>query len=88
MVCSIAASYLASKSATGFGKIVRGRVFSHVENFTAAGIRQDWYGIPDYPYNERYYAGTAGHDHDPSYDGDSTDDVYRGIVMAVSRDPD
>ena len=46
--------------------------------FHAAGIRQDWYGIPDYPYNERYYAGTAGHDHDPSYDGDSTDDVYRG----------
>lgn len=34
MVCSIAASYLASKSATGFGRILRGRVFSHVENFT------------------------------------------------------
>ncbi|WP_098749300.1 ABC transporter ATP-binding protein [Paenibacillus sp. EZ-K15] len=34
MLCSIAASYLASKSAAGFGKIVRGRVFSHVENFT------------------------------------------------------
>ncbi|GAB6927665.1 ABC transporter ATP-binding protein [Paenibacillus sp. JCM 10914] len=34
MVCSIIASYLASKSAAGFGKILRGRVFSHVENFT------------------------------------------------------
>ncbi|WP_422658691.1 ABC transporter ATP-binding protein [Paenibacillus sp. EC2-1] len=34
MICSIAASYLASKSASGFGKILRGRVFSHVENFT------------------------------------------------------
>lgn len=34
MICSIAASFLASKSASGFGKILRGRVFSHVENFT------------------------------------------------------
>jgi ATP-binding cassette subfamily B protein len=34
MVCAIAASYLASKAASGFGRIVRGRVFSHVENFT------------------------------------------------------
>lgn len=34
MACAIAASYLASKAASGFGRIVRGRVFSHVENFT------------------------------------------------------
>lgn len=34
MICSIAASFLASKSASGFGKILRGRIFSHVENFT------------------------------------------------------
>lgn len=34
MICSIIASYLASKSASGFGRILRGRVFSHVENFT------------------------------------------------------
>jgi len=34
MVCAIVASYLASKAASGFGRIVRGRVFSHVENFT------------------------------------------------------
>lgn len=34
VVCAIAASYLASKAASGFGRIVRGRVFSHVENFT------------------------------------------------------
>lgn len=34
MICSIAASYLASKSASGFGKLLRGRLFTHVENFT------------------------------------------------------
>lgn len=34
MICSIAASYLASKSASGFGRLLRGRIFSHVENFT------------------------------------------------------
>ncbi|KKO54685.1 ABC transporter ATP-binding protein [Paenibacillus sp. DMB20] len=34
MLCSIVASYLAAKSASGFGKLLRSRVFSHVENFT------------------------------------------------------
>lgn len=34
MLCSIAASYLAAKSAAGFGQILRGRVFTHVGNFT------------------------------------------------------
>lgn len=34
MLCSIVASYLAAKSASGFGKLLRGKVFSHVENFT------------------------------------------------------
>lgn len=34
MLCTIVASYLASKSASGFGRILRGRVFSHVEHFS------------------------------------------------------
>ena len=46
--------------------------------FYAAGVRQDRHGLADYPYDKRYYAGAAGHDHDPSHDGDCADDVYRG----------
>ncbi|MGZ6503329.1 MAG: ABC transporter transmembrane domain-containing protein, partial [Tumebacillaceae bacterium] len=34
MICSISASYLASKVAAGYGKLLRGKVFSHVENFS------------------------------------------------------
>lgn len=34
MLCSIAASYFSSVSATGFGKLLRGRVFKHVTNFS------------------------------------------------------
>lgn len=34
MLCSIAASYFASRAATGFGKLLRGKVFNHVENFS------------------------------------------------------
>ncbi|MEK3733085.1 MULTISPECIES: ABC transporter ATP-binding protein [Paenibacillus] len=34
MLCSIAASYLAAKAASGYGQILRGRVFTHVGNFT------------------------------------------------------
>jgi len=33
-LCSIAASYYSSKVAAGFGKILRGKVFTHVENFS------------------------------------------------------
>src|SRR4051812_17492429 len=33
-VFTIAASYLSSKVSVGFGKIVRSKVFSHVENFS------------------------------------------------------
>lgn len=34
MACSIGASYYSSKAATGFGKLLRGEVFSHVSNFS------------------------------------------------------
>lgn len=34
VICSIAASYLSSKISVGYGKILRGKVFSHVENFS------------------------------------------------------
>jgi ATP-binding cassette, subfamily B, multidrug efflux pump len=34
MTCSISASYLSSKVSAGFGKLLRGKVFSHVENFS------------------------------------------------------
>ncbi|WP_019635491.1 ABC transporter ATP-binding protein [Paenibacillus fonticola] len=34
MFCSIAASYFSARAATGFGKILRGKVFNHVENFS------------------------------------------------------
>lgn len=34
MVCSIAASYFSSRAATGFGKLLRGKVFKHVSNFS------------------------------------------------------
>ncbi|MFW5433446.1 ABC transporter ATP-binding protein [Paenibacillus apiarius] len=34
MICSIGASYLSSKVAAGFGKLLRGKVFAHVENFS------------------------------------------------------
>ncbi|MFD1953989.1 ABC transporter ATP-binding protein [Paenibacillus thailandensis] len=33
-LCSVAASYLSAKSAAGFGRIVRSKVFSHVEHFS------------------------------------------------------
>ncbi|MBO0778837.1 MAG: ABC transporter ATP-binding protein, partial [Ktedonobacteraceae bacterium] len=34
MICSIGASFFSSRVATGFGKIVRGKIFNHVENFS------------------------------------------------------
>ncbi|MEH7076862.1 ABC transporter ATP-binding protein [Neobacillus drentensis] len=34
MVCSIAASFYSAKAASGFGKLLRSRVFSHVGNFS------------------------------------------------------
>ncbi|GGH32363.1 ABC transporter ATP-binding protein [Paenibacillus segetis] len=34
MACSIGASYFSSKAASGFGKLMRGKVFNHVENFS------------------------------------------------------
>lgn len=34
MICSIGASYLSSKVAAGFGRLLRGKVFAHVENFS------------------------------------------------------
>lgn len=34
MACSIAASYFSSKAAAGFGKLLRGKVFKHVSNFS------------------------------------------------------
>ncbi|RCX16658.1 ATP-binding cassette subfamily B protein [Fontibacillus phaseoli] len=34
MICSIGASYYSSKAASGFGKSLRGKVFSHVSNFS------------------------------------------------------
>ncbi|PYI55930.1 ABC transporter ATP-binding protein [Paenibacillus flagellatus] len=33
-LCNVVAGYLSAKSASGFGKIVRGRVFEHVETFS------------------------------------------------------
>lgn len=33
-VCSVLSSYFSSKTATGFGKILRSKVFSHVENYS------------------------------------------------------
>lgn len=34
MACSIGASYFSAKAASGFGKTLRGKVFSHVSNFS------------------------------------------------------
>ncbi|WP_059050116.1 ABC transporter ATP-binding protein [Paenibacillus senegalimassiliensis] len=34
MICSVAASFYSSKAATGFGKLLRGKVFKHASNFS------------------------------------------------------
>ncbi|MGE5703559.1 MAG: ABC transporter ATP-binding protein [Clostridia bacterium] len=34
MACSVAASFLSAKVSSGFGKMLRGKVFAHVENFS------------------------------------------------------
>lgn len=34
MICSVLASYFSSKAASGFGKLLRGKVFNHVSNFS------------------------------------------------------
>ncbi|HEX2914956.1 MAG TPA: ABC transporter ATP-binding protein [Chloroflexia bacterium] len=33
-ICAVTASYFSSKVATGFGRIIRGKLFSHVESFS------------------------------------------------------
>lgn len=33
-ICSIIASFFASRAATGFGRLIRGKLFTHVENFS------------------------------------------------------
>jgi len=32
-ICAVIASYFSAKTAVGFGRIVRGKIFTHVENF-------------------------------------------------------
>ncbi|WP_366921815.1 ABC transporter ATP-binding protein/permease [Metallumcola ferriviriculae] len=39
-VATIAASYLSAKSATGFGKILRNKVFTHIESFSLQGFNK------------------------------------------------
>ncbi|MBA2284276.1 MAG: ABC transporter ATP-binding protein [Ktedonobacteraceae bacterium] len=34
MICAVIASYYSAKIATGFGRLIRGRIFTHVENFS------------------------------------------------------
>jgi ATP-binding cassette, subfamily B, multidrug efflux pump len=34
MICSIVASFLSAKAASGFGKLLRSKIFAHVENFS------------------------------------------------------
>ncbi|GER69553.1 multidrug ABC transporter ATP-binding protein [Weizmannia acidilactici] len=40
MLCSIGASFFTAKSATGFGRVLRSKVFSHVETFSQEEINQ------------------------------------------------
>ncbi|GER66301.1 ABC transporter ATP-binding protein [Weizmannia acidilactici] len=40
MLCSIGASFFTAKSATGFGRVLRSKVFSHVETFFQEEINQ------------------------------------------------
>lgn len=34
VVCAVAASFFSSRTAIGFGRIIRGKIFSHIENFS------------------------------------------------------
>lgn len=34
MICAVVASFFSSRTAVGFGRIVRGKIFAHVENFS------------------------------------------------------
>ena len=34
MICAVIASFFSSRTAVGFGRIVRGKIFAHVENFS------------------------------------------------------
>ncbi|ULT54554.1 ABC transporter ATP-binding protein/permease [Neobacillus drentensis] len=40
MICSIAASFFSSKAASGFGRLLRSKVFSHVGNFSLSEFDQ------------------------------------------------
>lgn len=34
MICAVSASFFSSRTAIGFGRIIRGKIFAHVENFS------------------------------------------------------
>src|SRR5437588_5135782 len=34
MICAVIASFFSSRTAVGFGRIVRSKIFAHVENFS------------------------------------------------------
>ena len=59
MVCAIAASFLSSQTAVGFGRIVRGKLFARVESFSLHEFDTLRHRHADHPHHQRHDPGAA-----------------------------
>ena len=59
-VCSILAAFLSARTAMGFGRILRSKIFAHVERFSLHEFDQDQHALPDHPEHERRHPDPDG----------------------------
>ena len=65
-ICAIVGAYFASKSAVGFGRIIRAEALHPRRAVLAARVRQLRHRLADHAHDQRHHPGAAG-------DGDHAD---------------
>ena len=50
-ICAVAAAFFSARIAIGFGRIIRGKLFTHVEHFSLHEFDTVWHGIADYAHD-------------------------------------
>ncbi len=83
MLCAVAAAFLASRVAAGFGRDVRARLFARVETFSLHEFDQVRHRDPDYAHHQRRHPGTDGHAGHAAHDGDGADHGDRRHLYGV-----
>ena len=76
-ICAVIGIFYSSQVATGFGRIIRGKIFTHIEHFSLHEFRHRKYCLINYPYNERHHTGAASTGNHVKHDDYSPNDMYR-----------